>query len=280
MLPALSAYLGTTVSPWLRAETSPAVRRELFSVAARLIYLFAFMCFDDELHGVAERYYLTSLRLAAEAGDPVCYAAGLRQLSVQARLLGHVQPAVHLAEAAVRTAKRTATPATCAFLAGQLAVANAANGDRHTAMTHLAQAEHELQRSGSTASPVATYHPASLAHQHAAVAACLGDRREAAAALTRSIRHRPAGERRSHAITLARLAELQWTDGHLDQACHTWHHFLDIYPPLCSRRATTALANLRAATRPHQHVPAVRALRQRAADCATTRLATERAIRS
>jgi predicted TPR repeat methyltransferase len=96
------------------------------------------------------------------------------------------------------------------------------------------------------------------------VAACLGDRREATAALARSVRHRPASERRSRAVTLAELAELHWADGHLDHACRAWHHFLDIYPSLHSQRADTALATLRAATRPHQGVPAVRTLRQRA----------------
>jgi hypothetical protein len=269
--PALSAYLGTTVAPWLRTDATPAVRRELFSVAARLTYLFGFMCFDDELHGAAERYYLTSLQLAAEAGDPVCYAAGLRQLSVQAQSLGHVRLTVQLAEAAVRTATPTAAPAARAFLVGQLAVANAASGDRHSALTHLAKAEQELQRSTSSETPVASYHPASLAHQHAAAAACLGDRREAVAALTRSVRHRPAVERRSRAITLTELAELHWADGHLDQACHAWHRFLDIYPSLRCQRAVTALGTLRAATRPHQHMPAVRALRQRAAAQGTAR---------
>jgi tetratricopeptide (TPR) repeat protein len=262
--PALSAYLGSSVAPLLRADATPAVRRELFSVAARLTYLFGFMCFDDELHGAAERYYLTSLRLAVEAGDPVCYAAGLRQLSVQARSLGHQQLAVQLAEAAVRTAARTATPTERAFLIGQLAVAHAAGGDRHAALKNLARAEQELQRSSNGQTPVAAYHSASLAHQHAAVAACLGDRREATAALTRSVRHRPADERRSRAITLAKLAELRWADGHLEQACQTWHRFLDIYPCLRSQRAVTALAALRATTRPHERVPAVRALRQRA----------------
>jgi hypothetical protein len=131
-------------------------------------------------------------------------------------------------------------------------------------LTHLASAEEQLLRAGSDATPVAAYHPASLAHQHAAVAACLGDRRTAAAALTHSVRHRPPGERRSSAITLAWLAELHWTEGHLEQACQTWHHFLDAYPSLHSRRATTALARMRANTRPYQHLPAVRALRQRA----------------
>jgi hypothetical protein len=263
--PALSTYLGTTIVPWLRAEVSPAARRGLFSVAARLTYLLGFACFDDNFHGVAERHFLTSLRLAAEAGDRVCYAAGLRQLSVQAQTLGHVQLAVHLAEAAVRTAKHTTAPGVQAFLVGQLAVATASGGARLTALSHLTTAEGHLERAQSNAEPVAAYHPASLAHQHAFVEAALGNRRGATSALTRSVQHRPAGERRSQAITLARLAEAHWTEGHLDEACQSWHRFLDVYPSLHSGRASAALANLRASTRAQQRAPAVQSLRHRTA---------------
>ncbi len=262
---ALSMYLGSTIAPWLRAEVSPAVRRELFSISARLTYLLGFACFDDNLNGAAERHFLTSVRLAAEAGDQVCYAAGLRQLSVQAHSLGHVQPAVHLAEAAVHTAKHAAAPRVHAFLVGQLAVATAASGARLTALAHLAKAERELERSSSDTMSITAYHPASLAHQHAFVAACLGDRREATSALTRSARHRPAAERRSQAITMARLAELRWAGGHIEEACNAWHRFLDVYPSLHSQRASTALANLWTTTRAHQRVATVQALRQRTA---------------
>lgn len=52
------------------------------------------MCFDDEQHGLAQRYYRTALSLAVQAGDPVAYAITLRAMSVQARSLGHHQHAV------------------------------------------------------------------------------------------------------------------------------------------------------------------------------------------
>lgn len=149
---------------------------------------------------------------------------------------------------------------------GQLAVAHAVTGDRHGALTQLLAAERLLEHATSTlpASTVGAYHPASLAHQRAVVTACLGDRRTAIAALKTSIRHRPETERRSRAITLARLAELQLDHGHLEAACRTWHQFLDDYRALRSRRADKALAILIARTRPLQGNPAARALRHRA----------------
>ena len=85
------------------------------------------------------------------------------------------------------------------------------------------------------------------------------------AALHTSIQHRPAGERRSRAITLARLGELQFATGHVEQACATWQRFLDDYPSLRSGRADAAFASLRARAATHRTNPAVRALLHRAA---------------
>lgn len=261
---ALAGYLATTIAPWLGATATPAVRRELLMTASRLTYLCGFMHFDDELHGAAQYYYLTSLRLATEAGDATGYAVTLRALSGQARLLGHHRQAVDLAEAAVHAASEATRSQTSAFLYGQLAVAHAADGDRRQAIRHLFTAERHLDRARDAPEPIGGCHAASLAHQQAAVRAKLGDRAGAIQALTVSVRHRPAGERRSRAITLARLAELQLDAGELEAACGTWQRFLQDYPHLRSRRVGRALASMRARLRPHQNNSAVIALRRKA----------------
>lgn len=259
----LTRYLAATIAPWLRAPATPAVRRDLLMTAARLTYLCGFMYFDDELHGAAQHYYLTNLRLAAESGDSTGYAVTLRALSGQARLLGHHQEAVYLAEAAVHAAA-SAGPQTAAFLFGQLAVAHAAAGNRQDAVRHLLTAERHLDRVHDAPEPVGGCHVASLAHQQAAVRAKLGDRSGAIHALTISVHHRPPSERRSRAITLARLAELQLDNGDLEAACGTWQRFLEDYPHLRSRRVNRALTTMRARLRPHQNNSAVIALRKTA----------------
>lgn len=261
---AMATYLATTIAPWLSAAVSTAVRRDLFSVAAQLAYLCGFMSFDDQLHGVAQNYYRVGLRLAAEAEDPVSYAVVLRGLSVQARVLGHLGQAVELADAAVRAVQGRASLPTKAFLLGQLAVANAAVGEGRAARAGMAETEETLGRSAANTTPVGSFHPAALFHQRAAVAACLGDHSGAMAALRTSIRHRPAVERRSRAITMARLAELQLAHGELEAACATWHDFLNEYPHLSSRRVDAAFANLRASIRSHESRPIARELGLRA----------------
>jgi hypothetical protein len=262
---ALGGYLAATVAPWLRATATPAVRRELLMTASRLTYLCGFMYFDDELHGAAQYYYLTNLRLAMEAGDATGYAVTLRAMSGQACLLGHHRQAVHLAEAAVRTASGTVGPQTCAFLFGQLAVAHAAAGDHGDAVRHLLAAERHLDRARGAPEPIGGCHAAALAHQQAEVRARLGDRAGAIQALTVSVRRRPPAERRSRAITLARLAELQLDDGDLEAACGTWQRFLNDYPHLRSRRVDRALASMRVRLRPHKRNSAVITLRRRVA---------------
>jgi tetratricopeptide (TPR) repeat protein len=261
--PAAMAYLATDLGPKLRASAHPVMRRRLFTAATRMSYLCAFMCFDDEMHGLSQQYYRAALRLAAENGDQVAYAITLRAMSVQAFSLGHGEHARQLAETAADSARR-AEPVHQAFLYGQLAVARSADGDTARALSSLGMAERCLDRATSATPAIGAYHFASLAHQQAAVLSQLGDRRRAIEALAASVQHRPGSERRSRAITLASLAELQMSAGHLDEAVDTWHLFLDDYPYLSSRRATSALQALRRRIRPHTDNAAARMLMQRA----------------
>lgn len=259
----LRQYLSTTVLPWLRSDMKPAVRRDVFTVAAQLTYLCAFTHFDMNRHTAAQRLYLTSVELAREAGDTIGCALALRGLSVQAHELGHFAEADQLAEHAVQTGARHAPPHQQAFLLGQLAVTQADRGDRrHT--RHLLAAERYLEKSADGASAVGAFHAGSLALQRAAVAKSQGDHRTAARSLTLSLRHRPSDERRSRALGLAELAETQLATGHLEQSCQTWHDFLDILPHIRSARADDRLRTLIAAVRPNVTNPAAAALLARA----------------
>lgn len=256
----LRQYLAATVLPWLKHDMRPAVRRELLTVASRLTYLCAFTHFDMNRHAAAQRLYLTSAELAGEAGDRVGRGLALRGLSVQAHALGHFTEAHRLAEQAANTALRHVPPHQQAFFHGQLAVTLAGRGDAGHAR-HLSLADRCLERSSSSGNtPVGAFHPGSLALQRAAVAVSTGDRHAAARALDLSLRHRPADERRSRALSLAELAEVQLAMGHLEQACRTWHEFLDVHPVVDSARADDRLRLLIARTRPYSGNPAVAAL--------------------
>lgn len=220
---AVADYLGATIGPWLRASAPGEIRGQLFSTAARLAYLCGFMCLT----------------------------------------MSCIAQALDLAEAAVSSASGRTRPLTSAFLYGQLAVATAATGDRRSAISCLSTAEQFLGRASDTRLTVGVYHAASLAHQQSAVRSVLGDLPGAIAALRESVHCRPPTERRSRAITLARLAELQLNLGHLDEAVLTCHSFLDDYPAIRSARARTALLALGARLRPYAGNKAAAALLRR-----------------
>ena len=247
--PALTAYLSGDVANWLREPGPPDARRELTAATAELGYLAAFVCFDCGLHGLAQRYYLASLGLAEQSGDAALRATILRGMSVQAYALRHLRECLELAEAADAGGRELPT-GRAAALAGQLAVASAANGLHREAAVHLRRAERLLDGGGSAEEPDGAYHRSALCHQASEVLAAAGDRRAAIDVLGSSIRQRPGGERRSRAVTVARLAHLQLDVGHLEAACASVRQLCEDVPYLHSARTADSLDALRMRLRP------------------------------
>ncbi|MBH1938940.1 hypothetical protein I5Q34_32565 [Streptomyces sp. AV19] len=261
---AATAYLANDVAAYLRADGPDAIRLELYAAAADLTYLVAWMSWDAEEHGLAQRQYTLALRLAAEADSPLMYATVLRGMCVQASDLGHHRAAERLGNAALDAAGgHNAPERTTAFIASRLAVAHAGNGDRRAAHTWLKTAERYVDRTtsrGEDAFHISGFqHASALAHHH------LHDLRQAEEAMRCSNQTRPGAERRSRAISNARLAEIQLDRGHLDEACATWSALLDDAALVRSQRVTTAVNSMVGRLRPHQRHPAADALRHRAA---------------
>lgn len=261
--PALSHYLANTIAPYLRASSSD-IRADFLAVAARLACLCGSMCYDDELRGFAQRYYHVTFRLSEEANDTGSQSMVLRAMSELALSLGHCGHALKLARAAVDIASTAVRPPDRAALLGQLAVARAATGDRVGALADIKAAQGHLERGVGGEGAVGVHHEAALAYQRGVMLALLGDGPNALVELAYSVRHHPARERRSRAIALTRLADLQLRQGLLDQSVGTWHRFLDDYPAINSGRARTALGLLHAGIRPYQARPGVNALLARA----------------
>ncbi|AUG81591.1 hypothetical protein CFP65_6979 [Kitasatospora sp. MMS16-BH015] len=261
----LTDFLATVATSWLRAQTPPALRWELLSCTSQLSYLAGFSYFDARHEGMAQSYYNTAALLAAEAADAGSYAIALRGLSVQAHYLGHRRHARELAELAGSHARGLAARQ-LAFVHGQQAVAAAACGDRKKAFSHLTDAQALLERAEELpGTQVAGYHWASYAHQEAETLVALGDVPGAVRSLGRSVRERPAAERRARAVTKARLAELHLQRGSLDQATEVWHEVLDDYPFVRSGRLSSAVHRMRTRLALQTRGPSVRNLLARAA---------------
>ncbi len=260
---ALARYLAYYVAPWLRAPGSRALRSRMLAVAAELTRLCGSMCFDDERHALAQRYYLAALRLAVANRDPVGYAATLGALSAQAHALGHHEQALRIARTALAagTAEGELPASQRADLHAQLAVAAAAHGDRAAALEALARARGLQQGGGAPGG----HRSAAQADHEAAVRTLLGDLPGGIRVLSESIRRRPPHERRARAISLAHLAELHLDQGHLDESIAACHAFIDDCTQLHSARARSALHTLVARLRPHAAHHAARQLLARAA---------------
>ncbi|MGH3309886.1 MAG: hypothetical protein ACRDP3_04775, partial [Streptomyces sp.] len=245
----------------------------LLSGAARLSYLLARVYADEQRHGLAQRAFLTAAELAAEGEDPEGVALARRALSSQAHQLGHRQQSLALAEAACAAAPGRAAPSARAFLYAGLAVARAAVGERGPALAALRRAEYELARvpadmttgpESPDGEPVGSYQDAALLYQSSQVRAALGDRDGAIGELRSSLRHRPAGERRSRALSQAELAELLLSRGRLEEACAAWEGFLEDCALVRSGRARRAGDRMPRLLRPYVREGCVQELLTRA----------------
>ncbi|MGW8375467.1 hypothetical protein [Streptomyces sp. ODS28] len=248
---AVAAYLADDACPLLIQRASRPLRRELFLRTAQLAHMLGVMTDDAGHHELAQRYFTAVLGLARQAGDRSTFAIALRAMSLQALRLGHPRDAHALATLAADTAGETAVDAVRAFVLIQRSRTAAGRRQPRLALALMDEAVGHHEQASGTSDPFATYPRAGLDYQRAAVLSALGRHADAVAALEDSTKHRGPQEHAPSALTHARLAETHLRLGHLDAACTHWHHFLELYPRLHSRRADQALMGLRQALRPY-----------------------------
>ncbi|MBB5938470.1 tetratricopeptide repeat protein [Streptomyces zagrosensis] len=272
--PMASAFLVSTVAPYLRASAPDHIRKAMLSSAAMVCYFTGWMAMDEGLHRLAQRYYIKGLELAGAADDHMTYCHVLRGISVQAANLGHGAHAARYANAAADAAP-SSTPYMRAFMAGQQAHGYAMTGAKTNALHSLCETERAIdQANSSTGAATGGYSVSTLAYHTAQVRYELGDVKGSVQSLQDHFRLR--GEKDSHRSGLifgGLLAERQLEVGHLDAACATWSGVLDSYPAMHSgrvddrvRSVVTCLAPYRKnATARHTHERARALLRQKSA---------------
>ncbi|MEU9504490.1 tetratricopeptide repeat protein [Streptomyces sp. NPDC048196] len=261
--PMAAAFLVNTVAPYLRAEASESVRKEMMSAAADLCYLTGYMAVDEGIHGLAQRYYLKALELAGAAEDHLTYCTTLRGMSVQAVDLRHGRQAKRLADAAA-AASPQAGPRMRAFLAGQQAHASAQIGEHGDALTYLREAEVAMDKAECRGKAFGSYDPAALNYHISQVRYELGDVAGSIKAMQESDKVRYSVYRRARVRHRATLAERQLEIGHLEAACATWNLALDDYPMVQSGRADQRMKTMFRLIRPHLKNHAARQLYERA----------------
>ncbi len=263
----VAQYLTTDVARWLRGSYSERIGRDLYAATAELVHLAAWMAQDEGRHGLAQRYYIQSYRLAEEADDAEGRATALRGLSAQAAQLGHVQEAVRVADAAARWAPRLDDPRVVAWLHGMRAEAAALAGDRTAAIAALSEAERMIDR--------APVHPGDSWGAHftivnftrdaGTVLHRVGDLAGAGQQLSAALNAPGPMRQRTRALILAHLGEVRLAQGEIEAACEAWAAFLTAVEGVQSDRTREALRTMRRELQKHRDVLCARDLEERAA---------------
>ncbi|NEA58959.1 transcriptional regulator [Streptomyces sp. SID13666] len=126
-------FLNAQAAPLLRGRYSDPLGRQLHRAVGALVGIAGICAYDTDAHGLAQRYFHQSLRLAKASGDRGLGACVVGMLVYQSLHLRDYRQAVAFAEAALRTAGHNVTPALAADLYAMQAKAYGRLGDRPSA---------------------------------------------------------------------------------------------------------------------------------------------------
>jgi hypothetical protein len=118
----------TDVSERLRDAPDGPLTDRMFLAAAKLGKIAASMAYDEGLHGVAQRHYLTAVRLAKAGGHTSYAAATIAALARQSFELGVADDGLEIVLMAQRATRQNATPALRSLLATREAWGHAQRG--------------------------------------------------------------------------------------------------------------------------------------------------------
>jgi hypothetical protein len=270
--PMAAAFIVNSVTSYLRADGSEAVKNDMRAAASDLVYLTGWMAMYEKAHGLGQRYYHQALGLAKAADDQVTYCRTLRGMALQAANLKHANRALELADSAAEAAPQSG-PRLQAFLRGQQAHGAALVGDKQLAFSRLAETEAALSKADNRRDAIGGYDQSAYQFHVSSVLHALGDVPGSIKALQASNRARPAMEKQGNAHANGLLAQRHLEVGHLEAACETWGRFLDDYARLSSARADEHFDIMRHRIRPHLANRKARDLDERARELARQKAA-------
>jgi len=258
-------YLDATVRPLLlHGDCTERVGREVMAAAARLCDICAFMCFDSDRHGLAQRYFVQALRLAQASGDRALAAHILGDMSVHAHHRGDADQALALATAGYEAALRGGSPADAARCAALQGRAHALRGDAAAAAKSRLLAEQALDVEASDVPAwIRFFTPVALTFQAQYTAADLGQCREVQR-LAPAVIDTIDGRQRRKVLSTAMLAHSYLpgpgagTDADVDHACELLIDVLPALPSLTSARVHERVDKVRRGLIPYRDRASVR----------------------
>ncbi|MFC9993234.1 hypothetical protein [Nocardia sp. NPDC127526] len=238
-------YLHSSVSPLLRGSYNERIGRQLFGSTAELVRLAGWAAYDQEDHGLAQRYLIQALRLARAAGDSGLSAEILAAMSHQATYVGRPGDAVDLARAARFAARGAALPALESECHLVEAHGHAARRDGSSCASSLNAAERAFGKAERGRQPewLSYFDSAYMAAKMAHCFRELGDETRTAYFAEKSL-GMSAGYQRGRAFNLTLLASAR-VSGDPREAVRIGRGALDIATELESRRSLSYLRDLR-----------------------------------
>lgn len=264
---ALIRYLESEAEPMLRGRYSEAIGRSLFGAVADLTRLAGWTSYDIGAHGLAQRYFVQSLRLAQAANDRAYGAYVLVTMSRQAVYLGHGREAVQLARVAQQGVGTVAPNAVQALMHAAEARGHGLIGDARSCTTSLVRAERALQaaRPGDDLPGWARFFDeAQLADEFGHCYRDLQQWRPCAQHAERSLRLRGPNFARSRVFCRTVLATARLGMGEVDEACAAATEALRGASEMRSLRAVEYLREFSRRLAPYRGNPSVRAFEEAA----------------
>jgi hypothetical protein len=253
-------FLDGEVATLLRGRYDANTGRALLSAAAEATQLAGWTAYDMGMNGLAQRYMVQALRMAAAAADRALGAEVLAAMSHQAAYFGSAAEAIDLARAAGRAAADAGVAAIQAESAVLEAQGHALAGDEPACAVALDHAERALDRADRGSDPqwIGYFDEAYLAAKfgHCFTALGRGDLAQRFAA--RSLEMDGRRYARGRQFNLALLAVAHSQAGDPEQAGVVGIQAVDAAEGLRSSRARDYLADLANRLAPHVGLPVVK----------------------
>ncbi|KAB2344948.1 hypothetical protein F8566_30450 [Actinomadura rudentiformis] len=249
---ALISYLRDDVAPLCRAQfSSEQTHGEMLMIASRAVHLAGFKAYDAGEHGLAQRYYLQSFRLAAESRVLGADGLVLRTMALQGLKRNRPEECVALAETAVSRLKGKADPYTEATFRSALAHTYAKAGRDSDAVAEVNHSQNLMAvQQPPEAIPfwVQAWGPpkGTVFARVAEVFNELDDPANAASQYARAVASRADKTyARVNALNTAAEARMHLQRGHIESACEAWGRSLDLMTGVRSERTKKAVASMR-----------------------------------
>ncbi|MEU4424187.1 helix-turn-helix transcriptional regulator [Actinoplanes sp. NPDC024001] len=262
----LVRFLNTDVTELINGRYSMATGRQLLSAVAETTQLAGWASYDAGMHGLAQRYLIQALRLAASAGDRALGAEILAAMSHQAAFLRASSEAVDLARAASRAAAEAGIAAIEAEPAVLEAQGHAVGGDEKACASALTRAEAIFDKADRTSEPqwIGYFDESYLAAKfgHCFTALGRGDIAQRFAARSLDMDGRQYARGRQFNLVLLAVAHAQ--SGELEEAARVGIDAVEACEGLYSIRARDYLTDLADRLSKHVGLPTVRDFAERA----------------